>query len=497
MLDPGGLVVHWNDGAQRIMGYTAGDIVGRHFSYFYSAEDVGGDKPTRLLAQAAEHGSVEDEGWRLRKDGSKFWARAAIAAIYDEAGRLIGFSQLTRDLTVQKQAETDKTLLEAQLRQAQKMEAVGRLAGGVAHDFNNLLTVITGFSEILQMSIKPEDPLQQAVQEIVKAAGRAANLTQQLLAFSRKQMIQPTLLSLNDVVAQIERLLHKLIGEDIRLEPVFADDLAPVKADRGQMDQVIMNLAVNARDAMPKGGRLLLRTDNVVITPENGEPTGIVKPGRYACLEVRDTGCGMDEETKARVFEPFFTTKESGKGTGLGLSTVYGIVKQSGGFVTVESELGKGASFRVYFPAVQTEAPAEPQADGTHLIKAPCKEKEATILLVEDEAGIRRLFQELLASYGYKVLTAQDGEAGVTVGSSYSGPIDLLVTDVVMPNLSGVEMAQRLLIKYPQLKVLYMSGYTDESIVQHGVLEPGIAFLSKPFKPQVLVDRVQQILMAA
>lgn len=497
MLDPGGLVVHWNDGAQRIMGYTAGDIVGRHFSYFYSAEDAGGDKLTRLLAQAAEQGSVEDEGWRLRKDGSKFWVRAAIAAIYDEAGKLIGFSQLTRDLTVQKEAESDKTLLEAQLRQAQKMEAVGRLAGGIAHDFNNLLTVITGFSEILQMSIKPEDPLQQAVQEIVKAAGRAANLTQQLLAFSRKQVIQPTQLSLNDVVAQIERLLHKLIGEDIQLEPVFADDLALVRADRGQIDQVIMNLAVNARDAMPKGGRMLLRTDNIVITPELGEPTGIVKPGRYACLEVRDTGCGMDEETKARVFEPFFTTKESGKGTGLGLSTVYGIVKQSGGFVTVESELGKGASFRVYFPAVETESPAAPQADGTHLIKPFCKEKEATILLVEDEAGIRRLFQELLASYGYKVLTAQDGEAGVTVGGSYSGPIDLLVTDVVMPNLSGVEMAQRLLSKYPRLKVLYMSGHTDESIVQHGVLEPGVAFLSKPFKPQVLVDRVQQILMAA
>jgi PAS domain S-box-containing protein len=497
MLGPDGSVVHWNDGAERIKGYAEDDILGRHFSCFFPAEHIQTGKPAQLLVLAIERGSVEDEGWLLRKDGSKFWAHVTITPVRDDAGQLIGFSKLTRDLTKQKESERDKALLEAQLRQAQKMEAVGRLAGGIAHDFNNLLTVITGFSQILELSIKPDDRLHQAVVEITKAAERAANLTQQLLAFSRKQVIQPTQLSLNEVVAQIEKMLRQLIGEDIRLESILASDLSPVKADRGQMDQIIMNLAVNARDAMPKGGRLLLRTSNVLITPERREPMGIVPPGCYVCLEVRDSGCGMDEATMAQVFEPFFTTKEPGKGTGLGLATVYGIVKQSGGFITVESDLGKGAAFFIYFPPILPEAQPQPYADGTRLIRTPGKKDEATILLVEDEGGIRLLFQELLASYGYQVLTASDGEAGCVVGSSHSGTIDLLVTDVVMPKLSGAEMAQRLLGKYPKLKVLYMSGYADESIVQHGVLEPGIAFLSKPFKPQVLVDRVRQILAAA
>jgi PAS domain S-box-containing protein len=497
MLDPDGLVVHWNDGAKRITGYAAEDILGRHFSCFYPVEDIQAVVPAKLLAKAIEQGSAEIERWHLKQDGSKFWAHVAITPVRDEAGQLIGFSELTRDLTAQQESEQDKALLEAQLRQAQKMEAVGRLAGGIAHDFNNLLTVISGFSEMLLASLKPKDPMQPAVEEIIKAADRASKLTQQLLAFSRKQVIQPIQLSLNDTVVNIEKMLRQLIGEDIWLESVLADDLALVKADRGQIDQVIMNLVVNARDAMPKGGRLFLRTENVVITPEQREPTGIVKPGRYVCLEVRDTGCGMDDATKARVFEPFFTTKEKGKGTGLGLATLYGIVKQSDGFVTVESELGRGASFRIYLPAVQAESQAKPETDGTHLIKPPRITKQATILLVEDEIGIRQLFHELLVSCGYKVLTAPDGEEGFAVGNSYNGPIDLLVTDVVMPNLSGAEMAQRLLGKYPQLKVLYMSGHADDSIVHHGVLEPGIAFLSKPFKPQVLVDRVQQILTAA
>ena len=497
MLDLEGLVVHWNDGAERITGYAADEILDRHFSCFYPLEDIQAGTPAHIIARTIEHGSVEDEGWRVRKDGTKFWARATITSVRDNAGRLIGHSQLIRDLTAQKESERDKVLLQEQLQQAQKMEAVGRLAGGIAHDFNNLLTVIAGFSQILEASMKPEDRLYMAVREIIKAAERAASLTQQLLAFSRKQVIQPTQLSLNDVVAQMKTMLRQLIGEDIRLESVFAGNLLSVSADRGQMDQIIMNLAVNARDAMPTGGHLLLRTGNVVITPEQREPTGIVQPGRYVCLEVRDSGCGMDKATMARVFEPFFTTKESGKGTGLGLSTVYGIVKQSGGFVTVESEVGAGASFHVYLPAVQTDSPSESKADGTHLITPPHRKDDATILLVEDEDGIRLLLQQVLASYGYQVLTASDGEAGYMVGSSHGGTIDLLVTDVVMPKLSGAEMAQRLLGKYPKLKVLYMSGYADESIVQHGVLEPGIAFLPKPFKPQVLVERVQQILKAA
>jgi PAS domain S-box-containing protein len=494
MLNPEGRVVHWNDGAQRIKGYKAEDVVGRHFACFYPAEDIQAGKPAQLLTQAIEQGSVEHEGWYLRRDGSQFWAHVTLTPVRDDGGQLIGFSILMHDLTRQKESEQDKASLEAQLRQAQKMEAVGRLAGGIAHDFNNLLTVIGGYTQMLQMGITPTDPLYPAVEEISKSAERAASLTQQLLAFSRKQVMQPTQLSLNDVVVQVEKMLRQLIGEDIRMDTILADNLAPVKADRGQVEQIVMNLAINARDAMPKGGRLILRTGNTAITPEHREPTGIVPPGHYVSLEVRDTGCGMDEATKARVFEPFFTTKEPGKGTGLGLATAYGIAKQSGGFITVESELGKGATFTLYFPALQAEIQAVPKTDGQCRITRSLKKEGATVLLVEDESGIRRLLQGLLTSQGYKVLTAPDGESGLAVGSSYNGTIDLLLTDVIMPKLSGAEMAKRLSEKHPRLKVLYMSGYTDESIVQHGVLEQGAAFLAKPFKPQMLVERVQHIL---
>jgi PAS domain S-box-containing protein len=497
MLDPNGLVVHWNNGAERMNGYAAEDILGQHFSCFYPVEGKQSGMPAGLLTHAVEQGSVEDESWRVKKNGANFWAHVTITSVRDDTGQLIGFSMLTRDLTAQKESEQDKALLQGQLQQAQKMEAVGRLAGGIAHDFNNLLTVIGGYTHLIQMEMKPTNPLYPAIEEIAKSAERAAGLTQQLLAFSRKQMLQPTHLSLNEVLLNLERMLRPLIGEDIRLETVLSEELDWVKADRGQVDQVVMNLAVNARDAMPKGGRLILRTGNVVITHEHREPTGIVPPGRYVSLEVRDTGCGMDDAIKKQVFEPFFTTKEPGKGTGLGLATVYGIAKQSGGFITVESEIGQGAAFTLYLPAIQPKIPAESKAESPHLTTPAIRQENATILLVEDESGIRRLLHELLTSQGYKVLTAPDGDAGFTVGSFYSGRIDMLITDVVMPKLSGAEMAKRLTEKHPRLKVLYMSGYTDESIVQHGVLEPGIAFLSKPFKPEALIERVRKILAAA
>ena len=495
MLDPQGLVIEWNDGAQRVKGYKADEIIGRHFSCFYFDEDVKAGKPVQLLAQAAGRGSIENTGWRVRQDGSRFWAYTVMTAIHDELGSQIGFSELTRDLSMQQAAEAEKISLESQLQQAQKMEAIGRLAGGIAHDFNNLLTVITGYCQIASTTLHPNQPLFLPIQEIGKAADRAASLTMQLLAFSRKQVLQPTVLRLNEVVAEMDDLLRPLIGEDIQLGFVYAGDLEPVRVDRSQLDQIVMNLAINARDAMPQGGRLMIRTGKVEFTAERPEATRIVPNGSYVTLEVCDTGCGMDATTKARAFEPFFTTKGPGKGTGLGLSTVYGIVKQSGGYVTIVSEPGQGASVTVYLLPTDnvpnSAAPAE-AAQPESAVQAV----GATILLVEDEGGIRRLLQGLLTSKGYTVLTAPDGEAGLVVGHSYSGTIDLLVTDVVMPKLNGADMAKRLMEKHADLKVLYMSGYTDESIVQHGVLESGIAFLSKPFKPQALLDRVRQVLAA-
>jgi PAS domain S-box-containing protein len=493
MLDPQGLVLEWNEGAEQMKGYRADEVMGKSFSIFYPDEDQQAGKPAALIAKAIEMGSATDEGWRIRRDGSRIWVYVSITAIHDDKGQLLGFSKVTRDLTQQKKAEEEKATLESKLLQSQKMESIGRLAGGIAHDFNNLLTVITGYSQLAGSSLQPDNPLFLPIREIGAAAERAANLTRQLLAFSRKQIMSPTILSLNGVVGELNHFLRRLIGEDIQLDLVYAGDLESVKADRGQIEQVIMNLVVNARDAMPKGGTLLIRTGNVEITPQQPEATGIVPNGRYVTLEVRDTGCGMDQLTMSRIFEPFFTTKEQGKGTGLGLATVYGITKQSQGYIIAESELGHGSSFTLYLPTVDMlpDSPTPLEATGRDTAG---KLNGGTILLVEDESNIRRLLQGLLSTNGYKVLVAPDGEAGLVLGSSYSGSIDLLVTDVVMPKMSGADMAKRLLEKHADLKVLYMSGYTDESIVQHGVLEPGIAFLSKPFKPQALLDRVKQVL---
>jgi two-component system cell cycle sensor histidine kinase/response regulator CckA len=378
---------------------------------------------------------------------------------------------------------------QAQLLQAQKMEAIGRLAGGIAHDFNNLLTVITGFSDILlHRRLDDGDPLRQPIEEIHKAGKRATSLTGQLLAFSRKQVLQPKVLDLNAVATDAEKMLRCLIGEDIDLVTVLAPELGPVKADPGQIEQVIVNLTINARDAMPQGGKLTIETADVELDEDYARQHIGVEPGPYVMLAVSDTGVGMDEETQAHLFEPFFTTKE--EGTGLGLSTAYGIVKQSGGHIWVYSEPGQGTTFKIYLPRV------EEAAESLKLSAAPTKlpQGSETVLVVEDDNGVRTLARDVLEVEGYTVLEARDGLEALLICEQHEGPIHLMVTDVVMPGMNGRQLAEHLASLHPEMKMLYISSYTDKAIVRHGVLELGLAFLQKPFTPGALARKVRQVL---
>ncbi|HVA01863.1 MAG TPA: response regulator [Terriglobia bacterium] len=380
--------------------------------------------------------------------------------------------------------------LEEQLQQAQKMEAIGRLAGGIAHDFNNLLTIITGYGQLLLDHLPPDDKMRTYVNQIKKAGDRAASLTRQLLAFSRKQVLAPEVLDLNCVVANINKMLPRLIGEDIELVAVAYPDLGRVKADPGQIEQVIMNLAVNARDAMPQGGRLTIETANADLDENYSSQRRVVIPGAYVMLAVSDTGTGMTPEIQSQIFEPFFTTKEQGKGTGLGLATVYGIVKQSGGYIWVYSEAGKGTAFKIYLPRIYAAAGEAKKAEGVGRAKAGSE----TILVVEDNEAVRRLVRGILEARGYTLLEAGGGEEALKMIESHAGPIHLLLTDIVMPRVNGPELAARLAPLHPEVKVLYMSGYTDNAIVHHGILDSGTHFLQKPFTPETLARRVREVL---
>jgi PAS domain S-box-containing protein len=735
MLSPGGYVVNWNQGAERIKGYKASEIIGSHLSCFYTPEDVRGAVPWRALLVAAEQGRHEETGWRVRKDGSRFWADAVVTAVRDHQGELRGFCKITRDITERKEADealrlaeqkyrhifeeailgifqstpegrllsvnpamarmcgyespglmiasvvdirsqfyadpsrrdeierllqqhklvehfeiqvhrkdgakiwlsvnaravriggrithyegtleeiTDRKLLQEQLveaeqkyrsivdnanfgvfqstpdgryltvnpalatmlgyssiedlyasltsipdqlyvdperrqefkrlleehgavqhfelqayrkdrskmwiaanvravrqngvithyegineditqykllqdqfRQAQKMEAVGRLAGGIAHDFNNSLAVITGYSDLLQLHLSPGDPLRAYAEEVGKAGRRAASLTRQLLGFSRKQVIHPVVLDLNTVIGEMEQMIRRLIGDDIQVAFKREPQLGRVKFDPGQLEQILMNLAVNARDAMPTGGKLWLETSNVEVDNAYALQNPYAKPGRYVMLSVSDSGCGIDSETQRHIFEPFFTTKSPGKGTGLGLSTVYGIVKQNGGTVNVYSEVGKGSTFRIKFPLTQEGSEESEPAQ-------PAKERltgSESILLVEDEEALRALAHTCLVSRGYRVLEAESPAEARRVIAERPTHIDLLLTDVIMPGASGPELAKLLREINPQLKVLFMSGYSGDLLAQHGVLEPGILLLEKPFSMDSLLATVRE-----
>ncbi|MFY9559437.1 MAG: PAS domain S-box protein [Terriglobales bacterium] len=383
---------------------------------------------------------------------------------------------------------TERRQLEEQFRQAQKMEAVGRLAGGVAHDFNNLLMVINGYTEVLLEELKP-GAMQQKVQSIQQAADRAATLTRQLLAFSRKQLLELKVVDVNTVISDMERLLRPLIGENIGLVTRLSPDAGRTRADAGQLEQVIMNLVVNAKDAMPEGGKITVQSSDVTVR-ENFREHRFIQPGRYVVISVSDTGHGMDKETQSRVFEPFFTTKEKGKGTGLGLSTVYGIVKQSGGYVFPQSEPGAGTTFYIYLPRVEDSPEEMSPAKLAENEKGGCE----TVLLVEDEESVRELVRETLAARGYKVLEADNGDSGLRAAEAYPDRIDILITDVVMPGMGGRELAKRLLLLRPNLGVLYLSGYTEDTILHQGALGPGTAFLQKPFTLQNLARKVREVL---
>jgi PAS domain S-box-containing protein len=384
---------------------------------------------------------------------------------------------------------TGRRQLEDQLRQAQKMEAVGMLAGGVAHDFNNLLTIISGYSQLILNNLSASDPNRHSAEQIMKAGERAAALTRQLLAFSRRQVLQPKVFELNKLVASLSTMLQRLIGEDVELRLVLPPEVGRVSADPGQIEQVLMNLAVNARDAMPQGGILTIETSNRQIGEEYTGRHITVKPGSYIQLSVSDTGSGMDQATKARLFEPFFTTKAPGRGTGLGLSTVFGIVKQSGGNVEVYSEPGHGTSVKVYLPSIDQQAfietadPRRKTARGTE-----------TILLAEDDEMVRSLVRETLEREGYKVIESADPVEARRIADHHKGNIQLLITDVVMPKLSGRELAEQLIRRRPDLKVLYMSGYTDNAVLNSGILHQDVAFLQKPFTPSALAEKVREVL---
>jgi PAS domain S-box-containing protein len=478
---PDNPIVYASPGLLRLTGYGAEEVIGRNCRFLQGrGTDQAAVARVRLAIQIGEPCTVELLNYR--KDGTEFWNELSISPVRDDAGRVTHFVGVQADVTARRS-------LEEQFRQAQKMEAIGRLAGGVAHDFNNLLTVINGYSELLIERLSTSDASRELVVEINKAGERSAGLTRQLLAFSRQQILAPQILDLNEVVNETDKMLRRMIGEDIGLSTTLAPDLWTVLADPGQIEQVLMNLAVNARDAMPTGGQLMIQTRNVQQEQASLQTHLDTPSGPHVLLSITDTGSGMPPEVKARIFEPFFTTKGE-RGTGLGLATVHGIIRQAGGHLSVDSEVGRGTSFKVYLP----RAVNRPPTSRIRAEQSMMKRGGETILLVEDEDGVRGLACRVLRSCGYTVLETSDGISALRVAEECQKPIDLLVTDVVMPRMGGHVMAERLAELFPGIKMLFLSGYTDDAVVRHGIMEGEVVFLQKPFTPSSLTAKVREVL---
>ncbi len=480
--DTEGIIQYVNPAFERISGYTEAEVVGQTCRVLKSGK-MEKDVYAELWVTIKRGNVWTGHLINRKKDGSLYEEHATISPVRDPSGEIINYVAVKQDIT-------QRVQLEDQFLQAQKMEAVGKLAGGVAHDFNNLLTAITGYSDLTMRKLQAADPLRHNLEQIKKAGDRAAGLTRQLLAFSRKQVLQPKVLNLNTIVSDLSKMLQRLIGEDIELKTSLEPLLGRVKADPGQIEQVIMNLVVNSRDAMPDGGKLVIETKNVYLDDAYSSRHVAITAGYYVMIAVSDTGCGMDEKTRQRIFEPFFTTKDAGRGTGLGLSTVYGIIKQSGGNIWVYSEVGQGTTFKVYLRRVD-EAPEEQplRAIGPGMLQGA-----ETVLLVEDEEMVRKLARQILETCGYKVLEAPHGGAALLLCERHDGPIHLMLTDVVMPEMSGRELMQRLSPLRPDMQVLFMSGYTEHAVVYHGVLEAETHFIQKPFTPNALARKVREVL---
>lgn len=484
LADEQGKLIDANTQALCMFGYNREELIGEPIEILLPERfrcSHQGHRSSYTKEPQARPMAIGKELIARRKDGTEFPVEVGLGPLVTSDGVLV--SSTIVDITERKK-------MEEQRRLSQRMEAIGKLSGGVAHDFNNLLTVILGCSDVVLEALPQDQPAIRKIEMIRRAAASAADLTRQLLAFSRQQMLQPRVLDLRAIVEQTQSLLHRLIGENIEFKVLLDSSLGRVKADPGQIEQVLLNLAINARDAMPHGGRLTIEARNVELDDSYTSEHQMVIPGRYIMLGVQDTGCGMDQETQSRIFDPFFTTKELGKGTGLGLATVYGIVKQSGGYIWVYSELNMGSLFKVYLPRVdESVQPIKPRNP-----EAPAIEAHETILLAEDSEALREMAREYLESVGYVVLEAASGPQALEKAKEFHGKIHLLLTDVVMPEMSGPELVRQMTALRPELKVIFTSGYTSDAIARQGVLDPAVAFIQKPYRPKALARKIQEVL---
>jgi PAS domain S-box-containing protein len=492
-LDATGHVSTWNPGAERIKGYEGSEIIGHHFSRFYTEEDRAAGVPKLALETAAQTGKFQAEGWRVRKDGSRFWASVVIDRIVDDEGRVIGFAKVTRDITDRYEAQRELKAVHEQLAAAQKMEAVGQLSGGIAHDFNNLLMIVIGNLETAQAQaakLQASQMLTRALANAMRGAQRAAALTSRLLAFSRRQALDPKLIDLNTYLASAAEFLQRSLGETVQIEAAGAAGLWMIEADPNQLESALVNLAINARDAMPKGGKITMEAANVFADEDYTRLNPEIPSGQYVVICVSDQGEGMAPEVASRAFEPFFTTKEPGQGTGLGLSQVYGFVKQSGGHVKIYSEAGEGTTVKIYLPRLLKQQHSPEEAPDPIV----GSEESETILVVEDDQDLRTYLAEVLRGLGYRVITCPDAHSAKVVLAQTDRTIDLMLTDIVMPGENGKQLAGQALQLRPGLKIVYMTGYSRNAVVHQGRLDSGVDLIQKPVSQADLAARIRRAL---